>query len=82
MSHSGIEPQTPAQQQQRIDVENYSDASSAVDDRTDDEKKTDKELAERLSVLIENANERLIPLVRMIRKVNLHFCRPFISSDV
>ena len=70
MSHSGIEPQTPAQQQQRIDVENYSDASSVVDERTDDEKKTDKELADRLSVLIENANERLIPLVRMIRKVN------------
>ena len=39
MSHSGIEPQTPAQQQQRIDVENYSDASSVVDERTDDEKK-------------------------------------------
>ncbi|KAF5361145.1 hypothetical protein D9758_009018 [Tetrapyrgos nigripes] len=36
--------------------------------RTDEEKKEDAELANRLSALIEDANERVVPLCKMIRK--------------
>ncbi|CAG8770489.1 6198_t:CDS:2, partial [Acaulospora colombiana] len=32
------------------------------------QKKIDKQIAERLSIMIEDANERVVPLVRMIRK--------------
>jgi hypothetical protein len=46
-----------------------SEASYGDDTRTDDQKKVDKQLAERLCGLIEDANERVVPLVRMIRKV-------------
>ncbi|KZP27905.1 PigN-domain-containing protein [Athelia psychrophila] len=43
--------------------------SAAVDDeRTPQEIKQDKELADRLSALIEDANERVIPLCKQIRK--------------
>ncbi|THU82628.1 hypothetical protein K435DRAFT_766436 [Dendrothele bispora CBS 962.96] len=38
------------------------------DQRTEEEKKKDAELADRLSRLIEDANERVVPLCRMIRK--------------
>jgi len=38
------------------------------DDRTEQEKKTDAQLAERLSSIIEDANKRVGPLCRMIRK--------------
>lgn len=40
------------------------------DSRTEDEKNIDKQLAERLSSLIEDANSRVIPLCKMIRKVS------------
>ena len=39
--------------------------------RNEDEKKQDAELATRLAALIEDANQRVIPLTNMIRKVRL-----------
>jgi hypothetical protein len=39
------------------------------DERTEDEKKADNKLAERLSALIEDANSRVGPLCKMIRRV-------------
>ncbi|KAF4572818.1 hypothetical protein EYR36_007328 [Pleurotus pulmonarius] len=42
--------------------------ASSVADRTPEEVKADNALAERLSAIIEDANERLIPLCNMIRK--------------
>jgi len=42
--------------------------SSNDDNRTDEQKKMDKELAERLSSIIEDANSRVVPLCKMIRK--------------
>ncbi|KAI0312433.1 hypothetical protein OF83DRAFT_1067170, partial [Amylostereum chailletii] len=42
--------------------------AAALEDQRDERKKqADKELAERLSRIIEDANERVLPLVRMIR---------------
>ncbi|KAF9046835.1 hypothetical protein BDZ89DRAFT_1155101 [Hymenopellis radicata] len=41
---------------------------STEDERTPAEVKNDKELAERLSALIEDANSRVVPLTKMIRK--------------
>ena len=41
------------------------------DPRTKDEQEVDVKLAERLSVLIEEANERVVPLVKMVRQVRL-----------
>ncbi|KAI0699651.1 hypothetical protein BC835DRAFT_1267585 [Cytidiella melzeri] len=38
------------------------------EDRTEEQEKQDAELANRLSVLIEGANERVVPIVQMIRK--------------
>ncbi|KAH8929436.1 hypothetical protein BT69DRAFT_1235884 [Atractiella rhizophila] len=38
------------------------------DPRTDEEKKKDDELADRLSVLLEDANEKVVPITKMIRK--------------
>ena len=68
MSH--IDPQ---ESRQHLDVLNdgSSDAGSSVDERTPEQQKADKDLANRLSQLIENANEKLIPLCKMIRKVCL-----------
>jgi hypothetical protein len=43
-------------------------SDATTDDRNDDEKKRDAELAERLSRLIEDANSRVVPLCKMIRK--------------
>ncbi|KAL1744103.1 hypothetical protein HDZ31DRAFT_82915 [Schizophyllum fasciatum] len=65
MSH--IDPQ---ESQQHLDVLNdgSSDAGSSVDQRTPEQQKTDKELADRLSQLIEDANSRVLPLCKMIRK--------------
>ncbi|KAL1712912.1 hypothetical protein EV715DRAFT_259036, partial [Schizophyllum commune] len=65
MSH--IDPQ---ESRQHLDVLNdgSSDAGSSVDERTPEQQKADKDLANRLSQLIENANEKLIPLCKMIRK--------------
>jgi hypothetical protein len=47
-------------------------SDTTSDDRTDDQKKQDAELANRLSALIEDANERVVPLTKMIRKVCIH----------
>ncbi|KAG7095486.1 hypothetical protein E1B28_006225 [Marasmius oreades] len=58
-------------QQQHAQVDNQSDAGfsdTTTDKRSPEDKKKDKELAERLSVLIEDANSRVVPLCRMIRK--------------
>ncbi|KAJ7688156.1 hypothetical protein B0H17DRAFT_1069067, partial [Mycena rosella] len=45
------------------------DAEANYDDnRTDQEKETDRKLAERLSSLIEDANSKCLPLCKMIRK--------------
>lgn len=53
------------QNRQHIDVAQ----SDAGDERTEEQKKTDNQLADRLSILIEDANSRLTPLCKMIRKV-------------
>ncbi|PVF95419.1 hypothetical protein CPB86DRAFT_827953 [Serendipita vermifera] len=45
-----------------------SEAGYGEDTRTEDQKKVDKQIAERLSIMIEQANEQVVPLVRMIRK--------------
>ncbi|KAI5892480.1 uncharacterized protein SCHCODRAFT_02748684 [Schizophyllum commune H4-8] len=65
MSH--IDPQ---ESRQHLDVLNdgSSDAGSSVDERTPDQQKADKELANRLSSIIENANEKTVPICKMIRK--------------
>ncbi len=39
------------------------------EDRTDEQQKQDAQLAERLSQCIEDANEKLIPLTNIVRKV-------------
>ena len=53
------------QHRQHIEVDN-----DPVDDpRAEQERRADNELADRLSVLIEEANSRVTPLCRMIRKV-------------
>ena len=44
------------------------------DDRTEQEKATDKKLAERLSALIEDANAKCAPICKMIRKVRNPIC--------
>lgn len=54
--------------QQHIDVDNESVGTSGTDERSPAEKKEDAELAERLSSIIEDANSRVIPLCKMIRK--------------
>ncbi|KAJ3807003.1 hypothetical protein EV368DRAFT_50506 [Lentinula lateritia] len=43
-------------------------SSDTSDNRSDEERKRDAELAERLSRLIEDANSRVVPLCKMIRK--------------
>jgi hypothetical protein len=45
------------------------DASQAgPDDRSEDQKKTDAELAKRLSSIIEDANSKAVPLMQMVRR--------------
>jgi hypothetical protein len=68
------DPNAPDIAQQHIDIDNESVGNESVgttgtDDRTPEQKKMDAELAERLSSIIENANSRVIPLCKMIRKV-------------
>jgi len=46
----------------------HSDTSSETDERTDDQRQKDAQIAERLSRLIEDANSRVVPLCKMIRK--------------
>ncbi|KAJ7137415.1 hypothetical protein C8R43DRAFT_1072326 [Mycena crocata] len=48
--------------------DDWDDAASSTDDRTDQEKEADRKLAERLSLLIEDANEKTVPICKMIRK--------------
>ncbi|KAJ3852746.1 hypothetical protein EV368DRAFT_40389 [Lentinula lateritia] len=43
-------------------------SSTTDDNRTEEQKEADKKLAERLSALIEDANSRVVPLCKMIRK--------------
>jgi hypothetical protein len=54
----------------QVEVQDFPEgAQVGRDERTEDEKKTDEKLAERLSALIEDANSRVGPLCKMIRKV-------------
>ncbi|KIM75563.1 hypothetical protein PILCRDRAFT_827115 [Piloderma croceum F 1598] len=62
------DPNPPGIAQQHIDVDNESVGTAGTDDRTPEQKKMDAELAERLSAIIENANSRVIPLCKLIRK--------------
>ncbi|KAJ6555401.1 hypothetical protein DFH09DRAFT_1165308 [Mycena vulgaris] len=48
--------------------EHFDENASTSDERTDQEKETNRKLAERLSVLIEEANNKCTPLCKMIRK--------------
>jgi hypothetical protein len=41
--------------------------STTTDSRTNEQKEADRQLAERLSALIEDANSRVVPICRMIR---------------
>ncbi|KAJ7044959.1 hypothetical protein C8F04DRAFT_1026202 [Mycena alexandri] len=51
------------------DVEPNDSASNVgTDKRNDQEKETDRKLAERLSTLIEQANSKCLPICKMIRK--------------
>lgn len=54
----------------------FDDNVSVADSRTDDQKQQDEELAERLSSIIEDANSKVVPICKMIRKV----CRLFVLS--
>ena len=49
--------------------ENVSDAGTK-DSRSPEQQKQDAELAERLSSIIEDANRRVVPIVKMIRQVS------------
>lgn len=75
--------QNPSQQNlEQPQFENASDAGSQAqpqsegkDTRSKEEIKKDNELAERLSAIIEEANNKVIPICKMIRKVR---ASPFI----
>ena len=57
---------------QHIDVEpeeGRGELQEGRDERTEEQQKTDRQLAEQLSILIEDANSRVTPICRMIRKV-------------
>lgn len=63
----------PAPHEQVVPHDSVSNAggpASSSADRTPEEVEADNALAERLSAIIEDANERLIPLCNMIRKVH------------
>jgi hypothetical protein len=47
----------------------FPNAETATDNRPDAQKQAEKQLANRLSTIIENANERVIPICKMIRRV-------------
>jgi len=49
-------------------LKNAPPPSTTNPDRTDEDKQKDAEIAERLSRLIEDANSRVVPLCKMIRK--------------
>ena len=55
------------------DVQNFraqSPSTEGGDIRTKDEQEVDVKLAERLSIIIESANEKVVPLVKMVRHVS------------
>jgi hypothetical protein len=61
----------PQQQQPQHD-QAFSDAGT--ENRTDEQKKADAELAERLAALIEDANRRVLPVCKMIRQASVFSC--------
>jgi hypothetical protein len=64
---------TETAQQQQFEQPQFDNASDAgaqgKDERSEEEIKKDNELAERLSSIIEEANNKVVPLCKMIRKV-------------
>jgi hypothetical protein len=64
MSHIG----DPATMRTGQGFQNAPPPSTTDPDRTDEDIKKDAEIADRLSRLIEDANSRVVPLTRMIRK--------------
>lgn len=81
MSQAGDPPRPPptdvGDEPPRQDIDFGEDrprapASDTTEDpRSDQEKQQDAELANRLSLLIEGANERVVPLVKQMREVRL-----------
>ncbi|KIY66528.1 hypothetical protein CYLTODRAFT_491375 [Cylindrobasidium torrendii FP15055 ss-10] len=65
---SQIDPQEFQQSRQHVGVDPSESGSSSTDERSPEERQQDKELAERLSALIEDANSRVTPLTKMIRQ--------------
>ena len=63
-----MNPQSQEQQPFQDATRGYAD-SEATDDRDEETIRKDNELAERLSIIIEDANKRVIPIVNMIRSV-------------
>ncbi|KAF5379310.1 hypothetical protein D9757_007665 [Collybiopsis confluens] len=61
------DPNTPATPPPEV-RQQQGPQTDTSDDRNEDEVKRDAELAERLSRLIEDANSRVVPLCKMIRK--------------
>lgn len=57
-----VETQPPPQQPE----------TKSGDPRSKQEEEEDAKLAERLSIMIEEANQRIVPLCKMIRQVSLH----------
>lgn len=58
--------------------------ASTDDDRTPDERKQEAELAIKLSRMIEEANEKVVPLVKMVRKVtylSMRWSYPTLHDD-
>jgi hypothetical protein len=51
----------------------FPNVGATTDSRPDAQKQAEKELANRLSTIIENANDRVIPICEMIRKVRQSF---------
>ncbi|KAK7456424.1 hypothetical protein VKT23_010672 [Stygiomarasmius scandens] len=71
MSQAAASPQPPSEidlRDQRGMLGGPGSETSTSGDRTEEEKKQDAELANRLSALIEDANSRVVPLTKMIRK--------------
>ncbi|KAJ7460188.1 hypothetical protein FB451DRAFT_1141292 [Mycena latifolia] len=68
MSDMHEEVPAPPRQASPLHFDDNASNSSRADDRTEQEQETDRKLAERLSRLIEDANNRCTPLCKMIRK--------------
>ncbi|KAF9043532.1 hypothetical protein BDZ89DRAFT_1008921 [Hymenopellis radicata] len=73
----------PSDSASNVDVgEQQHKPDTAKDERTAAQIKTDNELAERLSALIEDANSRVVPLTKMIRQhIDAMFARPDEERD-